>query len=125
MENIKTIIGQHLQKLFPEGPARHIARFLKESKEEKKARLRFEEFLDDILCFKGSNKPGTRPNFKRFKKNLKFDDKGVYSYNIKVIELNFKCKIIKLLGRWSPTTTNHQNYALKAFVDDLGFTEIK
>lgn len=51
--------------------------------------------------------------FDKYKKNLCYDDKYVYSYNIKVAEIDKKNSTLWRLGYWSVTTSKHINYAGK------------
>ena len=65
------------------------------------------------------------PSFERYTKNLKYGPFGVYSYGFEVIELNWKNRTAKRLGKCSETTTRHMNYAIKNLADTWDFTEIK
>ena len=47
--------------------------------------------------------------FTKYRENLSYDDKYVYSYGTKVAEI--KGKTLVKLGYWSMTTTKHINYA--------------
>jgi hypothetical protein len=49
--------------------------------------------------------------FKKYKTNLSYDSKFVYSYGTKVAQR--KGKTLVKLGYWSPTTSKHINYAGK------------
>lgn len=49
--------------------------------------------------------------FKKYKQNLKFDDKFIYSYNTKVAEI--VGNTLKQLGYWSMTTQKHINFVSK------------
>ena len=51
--------------------------------------------------------------FIKYRQNLKYDDKFVYSYNTKVAEIDIKNRILWRLGYWSQTTSKHINYAGK------------
>lgn len=53
----------------------------------------------------------------KYKKNLKTDDKFIYSYNTKVAEIDHKNRVVKPLGYWSKTTSKHINFAAK----ELGY----
>jgi hypothetical protein len=58
--------------------------------------------------------------FKKYKDNLSYDDKFIYSYNTKVAEINHKNKVVVPLGYWSVTTSKHINYAAK----ELGYNKL-
>ena len=49
--------------------------------------------------------------FKKYKSNLSYDSKFIYSYGTKVA--NIKGKTVEKLGYWSTTTSKHINYAAK------------
>ena len=49
--------------------------------------------------------------FAKYKENLSYDNKFVYSYGTKVAEI--KGKTLVKLGYWSTTTSKHINYASK------------
>lgn len=49
--------------------------------------------------------------FKKYRENLSFDNKYIYSYGTKVAEI--KGKTLVKLGYWSMTTSKHINYAGK------------
>lgn len=49
----------------------------------------------------------------KYKKNLRYDDEFVYSYNTKVAKIDHKNGVVKPLGYWSPTTSKHINYVAK------------
>jgi hypothetical protein len=58
--------------------------------------------------------------FKKYKDNLSYDSKFIYSYNTKVAEINHKNKVVVPLGYWSVTTSKHINYAAK----ELGYNKL-
>lgn len=49
----------------------------------------------------------------KYKKNLRYDDEFVYSYNTKVAKIDHRHKMVITLGYWSPTTSKHINYVAK------------
>jgi hypothetical protein len=61
-----------------------------------------------------------KSTFKKYKENLTYDDKFIYSYNTKVAEINHKNKVVIPLGFWSPTTSKHINYASQ----ELGYKKL-
>ena len=87
MEIVKTIVEHHLCKLFPEGPAIHIAAFLPVRKTEiaRRAAAEFKRFYEKLTHH---TVKGKMPSFERYTKNLKYGPFGVYSYDTEVIELN-------------------------------------
>jgi hypothetical protein len=63
--------------------------------------------------------------FDRYCKNFRYDSLFVYSYETKVIQLNWKNRTAKRLGKWSPTTSTHMNYAIRMLTISDDFKEIK
>ena len=122
MEVIKTIVGQHLLNLFTENVAFTIATFSQESSTEKRTKDEEELFFQTLLA---ATRKGKKMKFLRYCKNLRYDAFGVYSYGTEVIELNWKLRTAKRLGRWSPTTSRHMNYALRMLEMCYAFKEIK
>jgi hypothetical protein len=51
----------------------------------------------------------TTKKFTKYKENLSYDNKFIYSYGTKVAEI--KGKTLVPLGYWSVTTSKHINYA--------------
>jgi hypothetical protein len=49
--------------------------------------------------------------FAKYKANLSYDDKFIYSYGTKVAKIH--PKTVEKLGYWSMTTSKHINYAAK------------
>ena len=126
MDVLKTIVGKHLNNMFLENVALNVAGFLEMSTVE-----RFQKELKNLLGFKfyqtleAYELKGKRPPFPKYQKNLRLCTEGVYSYGTEVIELDWLRRTMKLLGRWSRTTSRHQNYALKTLKADWEFREIK
>ena len=118
MEILKTTVGHHLVNLFTENIAFHIATFLKEDKTQRED----EAFYQTLLT---ATRKGKRMKFPRYCTNLRYNAFGVYSYSTEVIELNWKHRTAKRLGRWSPTTSRHMNYAIKLLCMCYDFKEIK
>ena len=121
MEIIKTTLGHHLTNLFPENVAFDIAAFLVESEEEKKVKAIYKQRRDSL---KYALRDDGTCTWTRYFKHLKFSMCAVYSYNTKVIELNWERHTAKRLGKWSPSTSRHMNYAMQNLAC-LGFKEIK
>ena len=122
MEILKTTVGHHLVNLFPENIAFSIATFWEESSAEKKSREEYETFYRTLLT---AEQKGNRMKFLRYCKNLRYGAFGVYSYDTEVIELNWKHRTAKRLGRWSQTTSRHMNYAIRILGETYAFNEIK
>ena len=120
MEIIKTIVGQHLLNIFTENIAFNISMFLQESEEGNRAKEAYKSFYQELLKQKGK-----RFQLLRHCKNLRYDAFGVYSYGTEVIQLDWKNRTAKRLGRWSPTTSTHMNYAIHMLALCYDFKEIK
>ena len=123
MEVIKTIVGKHVENLFLENVAFKILEFLEMTDAQKRKYKRRIGFFETLQHYR--LKRGLRHHFERYTKNLRYDDEGVYSYGTKVIELDWIKLTAKRLGRWSPTTSRHQNYAIGDLATDWGFKEIQ
>ena len=117
MEILKTTVGHHLANMFVEDIAFNIATFLKEKRDEE-----YESFYKALLI---ADRKGKRKQFPRYCKNLRYGAFFVYSYGTEVIELNWKRRTAKRLGRWSSTTSKHMNYAIQMLKMCYDFTEIK
>ena len=122
MEIIKTTVGHHLTKLFPENVAFDIAAFLEEDPEERRGKDEYKTMFETLYA---ATKKGKKRKFHRYCKNLRYDAFGVYSYDTEVIKLNWKHRTAKRLGRWSTTTNRHMNYAINMLEMCYDFTEIK
>ena len=109
METIKTTVGHALKQRFPENVAFDIAAFLEEDPEERRGNEEYKTMFETLYA---ATKKGKKRKFDRYCKNLKYDAFFVYSYDIPVIQLNLKDRTAKRLGRWSPTTSTHMNYAI-------------
>ena len=120
MEVIKTTVGHALKQLLPENMAFTIASFLVEDQEEKE-----EDYKALCATLYGKTMKGKKDKFLRYCKNLRYDSFFVYSYDTEVIKLNWKHRTAKKLGKWSPTTTTHMNYAIRMLTISYDFKEIK
>ena len=80
-----------------------------------------------ILCatLYGTTMKGKKMKFDRFCKNLRYDSFAVFSYDTDVIQLNWKNRTAKRLGKWSQTTSTHMNYAIRMLEMSYDFKEIK
>ena len=117
MEILKTTVGHHLANMFVEDIAFNIATFLKEKRDEE-----YESFYKALLI---ADRKGKRKQFPRYCKNLRYGAFFVYSYGTEVIELNWRHRTTKRLGRWSLTTSKHMNYAIQMLKMCYDFKEIK
>ncbi len=59
----------------------------------------------------------------RFQKNLKYNFAGLYSHSTKIPHLDLPSRTIVKLGKWSPTSTTHYNYARRLLEDHHGIRE--
>ena len=120
MEILKTTVGHALNQLFPENIAFTIASFLVEDPEEKE-----EDYKALGATLYGITMKGKKEKFLRYVKNMQYDSFFVYSYDVPVIQLNLKDRTAKRLGKWSPTTSTHMNYAIRMLTISYDFKEIK
>ena len=67
---------------------------------------------------------GKKLKFERFTRNLRYDANGLYSYNTRVVQFNIDQTTFERLGRWSRTTSRHQNFACNYFKDKYDFKQI-
>ena len=63
--------------------------------------------------------------FDNYKRNLKFDGKGIDSYGNRIVELDWIKLIARREGQRSFGNSKQQGYAIKELADNWGFTEIK
>ena len=123
MEAILTItIGALLRQRVPENVECIISTFLAEDPEENRAREQYKQMCASIHA---KTTRGRKIKFDRYCKNLRYDAFFVYSYDTAVIQINLKDRTAKRLGRWSPTTSTHMNYAIKTLINSYAFKEIK
>ena len=115
-------IGNLLKQLVPESVECIISTFLAEDPEERRGNEEYKTMFETLYT---ATKKGKKRKFDRYCKNLKYDAFGVYSYDTEVISLNWKHRTAKRLGRWSPTTSRHMNYAIQMLKMCYDFTEIK
>ncbi len=89
MDVVKTTVEHHLLKMFPEGPALHIATVVPRSKTElaRRAAERLKYFYGKLTH---QTMNGRWPSFERYTKNVKYNAFGVYSYSTQVIDLNWE-----------------------------------
>ena len=120
MEVIKTTVGHALKQIFTDNVAFTIASFLVEDIEEK-----MEEYKLMCATLYGKTMKNKKDKFLRYCKNLRYDSFFVYSYDTAVIQLNWRHRTAKRLGRWSQTTSRHMNYAIHMLELSYDFKEIK
>ncbi len=79
----------------------------------------YDDFFENAQ--KATDKGGLKlPNYQ---KNLKYNFDRLYSYNTKIAHLDLPGRTIVKLGKWSPTSTTHYNYARRLLEDPYGFQE--
>ena len=122
MQVLKTTVGQQLLALSPENVAFHIASFLVDDEEENRAREEYKQLLEQMYR---QTMKGKKLQFLRYCKNLRYDSFYVYSYSTAVIQLNWRERTAKRLGKWSKTTSTHMNYSIKMLIMCYDFKEIK
>ena len=120
VEILKTTVGHILEQLFTENIAYTIAAFLVEDPGEKE-----EDYKALCASIYGKTMKGKKDKFDRYCKNLRYDSFFVYSYDTAVIQLNWRHRTAKRLGRWSQTTSTHMNYAIRMLETSYDFKEIK
>ena len=120
MKILNSTIGHALHQLFPENVAFTIASFLVEDLEEQMTTYK-------LMCAKlyGKMMKGKKEKFDRYCNNLRYDAFFAYSYDTEVIQLNWKNRTAKRLGKWSKTTSTHMNYAMRLLDMSYDFKEIK
>ena len=79
-----------------------------------------DDFLIDVRI---ATEAGKRKTFPRFKKNLRIDENGLYSYGTKIADIDFGHRTIRSLGRFSATSSRHYNY-VRALLEEEGFQEM-
>jgi len=80
-----------------------------------------QEFLSTV---RRATKRGRKLKFPKNTKNLRFDADGIYSYGVKVADINMIDRTMHSSGKWSATTSKHYNYAKGLLREAFGFTEI-
>ena len=75
--------------------------------------------------FRENAEKGKKKKFQRYNKNLRYDDEGIYSYNTKIANLDFRSKTVQKIGYWSPTSSRHYNYAMSILGSAYDFTEVE
>ena len=68
---------------------------------------------------------GKKMKLDRYCKNLRYDSFFAYSFDTEVIQLNWKNRTAKRLGKWSKTTSTHMNYVIRVLGMSYDFKEIK
>ena len=121
MEIINTTVGHELMKLFTGNVASAIAEFLVESEEEKRVKAIYKQRRDSLNYALRDDRTLSWTLYGRY---LKWNKVGVYSYNTKVIEINWERATAKRLGKFSLTTRRHMYYAMQN-LRSLGIREIK
>ena len=91
----------------------------------KTLRTNNEEYKALCAALYVKTRKGKKEKFLRYCKNLRYDSFDVYSYNTTIIELNWKNRTAKRLGRWTATTTTHMNYAIHMLTICYDFKELQ
>ena len=81
----------------------------------------FEDFLTRTAQ---ATERGRMLKFPKYTKNLRYDLDAIYSYGVKVADINMVSRTIHSLGKWSVTTSKHYNYAKRLLQEAYGFREI-
>lgn len=84
--------------------------------------LEYKQFKENM--FKSMDK-GKRLRLPRFRRNLSYDVRGLYSFHTHVSEIDWKQKTITRLGWWSKTSSRHHNWFCTYMNNLFGFTEVK
>ena len=58
---------------------------------------------------------GKTLKFLQYGKHLRYNSEGIYSYGVKIANLDMRMRTIQKLGHWSPTSSKHYNYAARLF----------
>ena len=121
MEHVmKTTVGHAIKHLFCDNIAFTIAAFLVEDPWEQE-----EDYKAICATLYGKTMKGKKVKFDRYCKNLRYDSFFVYSYDTAVIQLNWRHRTAKRLGKWSKTTSTHMNYAIRMLTICYAFKEIQ
>ncbi len=81
----------------------------------------YDKFFENAM--KASDK-GKFVKLPRFQRNLKYNFDGLYSYNTEVAHLDLPSRTIVKLGKWSVTSSTHNNYTRRLLEDHYGFREL-
>ena len=61
--------------------------------------------------------------FPRYGQNLRYNSEGIFSYGVRIANLDLKEKSIQRRGYWSPTSSKHYNYAGQILEAAYGFVQ--
>ena len=81
----------------------------------------YDEFCQSA---ESAKKNGTSFKFFRYRKHLRYDSDGVYSYNSKIAHVDLKQKTIQKVGPLTPLYNNHYVYAAHMFKICYDFHEV-
>ena len=87
MEMSKSIVGKHVENLFLENVASNILEFLEMTDAQKRKYERRRGFYETLQHYR--LKRGWKHHFDSYGKNLQYDDRFVFSFDTKVIELDW------------------------------------
>ena len=82
-------------------------------------------FFDFRVMAEKATEKGKGLKFPKYTKNLRYNSEGIYSYNVKIANLDIRDRTIQKRGYWSQTTTKHYNYAKYVLNLCYGFEEIE
>jgi len=82
-------------------------------------------FFDFRVMAEKATEKGKGLKFPKYTKNLRYNSEGIYSYNVKIANLDIINRTIQKRGYWSQTTTKHYNYAKYVLNLCYGFEEIE
>ena len=109
--------------MFMENVAYKVAEFLELPEEEKRKNYQCMQFGRTLENHELTGRK--RVSFGTYSMNLRYGSDGVYSYGARVIEANWRRRTLMRLGRWSRTTSKHQNYAITELMESWVFTDIQ
>ena len=61
--------------------------------------------------------------FTRYGQNLRYSSEGVYSYGVRIANLDLKDRSIQRRGHWRPTSSKHFHYAGQVLEEVYGFVQ--
>jgi hypothetical protein len=80
----------------------------------------FDEFWD---AAERATEKGKGLKFNRYGKNLRYNSEGIYSYNTKIADLDFRFRSVSKRSSYSATSNKHYNYALRTLSSCYDFYE--
>ena len=80
----------------------------------------FDEFWD---AAERAREKGKGLKFNRYGKTLRYNSEGIYSYNTKIADLDFRFRTVSKRGSYSVTNTKHNNYTPRMLESCYDFHE--